>query len=144
MLPSFRVDTSDAQVPGALPGTAITHLPNDVASVYEEARASMSVGSHTAAVLALRKMLMHVAVDCGAKPGMSFVEYVTYLADNHYVPPRATAWLDRIRTRGNEANHQIVLMTEPDAKERLTFSEMLLRLVYEYPASASAPPAATP
>jgi len=35
---------------------------------------------------------MNVAVDKGAKAGMTFMDYVTYLADKGYVPPAGWAW----------------------------------------------------
>jgi hypothetical protein len=52
------------------------------------------------------------------------------------IPPNAKAWVDKIRNKGNEANHQIVLMGECDAKLLIALSEMLLKIVYEYPAKA--------
>jgi hypothetical protein len=120
----------------------VSHLPDGVKQLFSESREAIAAGAHTAAVLVLRKLLMHVAVECGASAGLKFTDYVKYLGDNHYVPPRATSWIDKIRTRSNEANHEIVLMSKADAEELLSFAEMLLRLVYEYPAvGASTPPA---
>jgi hypothetical protein len=136
--PTFYVDGDDTLIPGSLPGDEIQHLAPDVAAVYLEARQAMSVGAYTAAVLALRKLLMHIAVGCGANQGDTFVAYVTYLQTNHFVPPGANVWVDRIRQRGNEANHQIVLMRKAQAEELLTFIQMLLKLVYEYPAIGNA------
>ena len=69
---------------------------------------------------------------------------MNYLADNHYVPPRAKSWVDKIRRRGNEANHEIVLMARADADELLSFSGMLLKLIYEYPTLGGTPAAAAP
>jgi hypothetical protein len=42
--------------------------------------------------------------------------------------------VDHIRTKGNEATHEIVLMTKADAEELIAFTEMLLKFVYEFPA----------
>lgn len=78
---------------------------------------------------------MHVAVALGAKPGDSFVAYVQFLTDNHYVPPGAKGWVDHIRKKGNEANHEISLMQQGDAEELLAFSQMLLKVIYEFPAT---------
>jgi hypothetical protein len=78
---------------------------------------------------------MHVAVDKGAKPGQSFVEYVQFLVDNHHVPAAARPWVDHIRSKGNEANHEVVLMDRSEAEELIVFSEMLLKSVYEFPAA---------
>ena len=37
------------------------------------------------------------------------------------------------RKKGNEATHEIAIMNQPDAKELLSFVEMLLRFIYEFP-----------
>jgi hypothetical protein len=50
-----------------------------------------------------------------------------------YVPPNGKQWVDHIRKKGNEATHEIALMSEADAKELLVFLEMLLRFIYELP-----------
>ena len=91
---------------------------------------------------------MHIAVAKGAKAGESFMSYVEYLSANHYVPPDAKDWVDHIRRKGNEANHEIVIMSKADAEELISFCEMLLRLIYEFPAAirrkaSSKPGAAT-
>ena len=41
--------------------------------------------------------------------------------------------VDHIRKKGNEANHEIVLMEKEDAEDLLVFSEMLLKFIYEFP-----------
>jgi hypothetical protein len=76
---------------------------------------------------------MHIAVQKGAKQGDSFVNYVEYLAAQGYIPPDGKIWVDYIRQKGNEANHEINLMNEQDAQALIAFVEMLLKLVYEFP-----------
>jgi hypothetical protein len=49
------------------------------------------------------------------------------------VPPNGEEWVDHIRQKGNEANHEIVLMSSEDAKDLITFIEMLLKFIYEFP-----------
>jgi len=78
-------------------------------------------------------MVMHIAVEKSAKVGLSFFDYVNFISDEGYVPPNGKHWVDHIRKKGNEANHEIVLMNATDARELLTFIEMLLRFVYEFP-----------
>jgi len=68
------------QFPGVLFGEAVKFLPAQVESLYTETRKAAAAGAHTAAVLTARKILMHVAVDQKADPGLSFVQYVEYLA----------------------------------------------------------------
>lgn len=82
---------------------------------------------------------MHVAIAKGAPAGANFVTYVEYLANQNYVPPGAKTWVDHIRKKGNEANHEINIMVEEDASELLEFCGMLLKLIYEYPAVLSLP-----
>jgi hypothetical protein len=51
-----------------------------------------------------------------------------------YIPPSGKEWIDRIRQQGNDANHEIVVKSAQDAKEVIDFTEMLLRLIYKFPA----------
>jgi hypothetical protein len=85
-------------------------------------------------------MLMNIAVQQGAKEGKRFVEYVNYLSDSGYIPPNGKQWVDHIRTKGNEATHEIALMSAQDARELLVFTEMLLRFIYEFPSMIPAAP----
>jgi hypothetical protein len=52
------------------------------------------------------------------------------------VPTNAKVWIQKIKDLGNEANHEIAIRTHDEAERMLKFSEMLLRLVYEFPAHA--------
>lgn len=127
---------TETQSPGVVFGEPVSDIPDaDTERLYNEARACTGSGSYTAAVLCCRKLLMHVAVSLGASPGDPFINYVQYLADNHYVPPGAKGWIDHIRKKGNEANHEISLMQQSDAEELLAFVQMLLKVIYEFPAS---------
>ena len=134
--PTFFEAITDRQTPGAKFGNEVNDIDDqNVASLYNEARGSFSENAFTSAVLACRKLLMHIAVAKGAKPGLSFIEYVEYLSTQNYIPPDAKDWVDHIRKKGNEANHEIVIMSEEDAKDLIGFSEMLLKLIYEFPAN---------
>jgi hypothetical protein len=78
-------------------------------------------------------MLMNIAVQEGAKEGQKFIDYVDHLSAKGFVPPNGKHWVDHIRKRGNEATHEIALMSDTDAKELVRFVEMLLRFIYEFP-----------
>lgn len=121
------------QTPAPLMGNDVKNVPTGIKSLYNEARACTGTKAYTAAVLACRKILMHIAVDKGATPGAKFIEYVEYLGNKHYVPPGSEDWVDHIRNKGNEANHEIAIMTDADALDLISFVEMLLRLIYEFP-----------
>lgn len=114
-------------------GAEVESLPANVDALYKEARGAASIGAYTASVLACRKLLMHIAVAQGADQGKSFIAYVDYLAQKGFVPPNGKGWVDHIRRKGNDANHEIVLMTMQDAEELVVFLEMLLKFIYEFP-----------
>ena len=116
--------------------TPVKDIPEPtVTGLYEEARRTTGAGAFTAAVLCCRKLLMHIAVSKGALPSDTFVNYVRFLADNNFIPPDAKDWVDHIRKKANEANHEIVIMSKNDAEELLSFLEMLLKVIYEFPAA---------
>lgn len=123
----------EQQTPRSVSGTAIGHLPTDIAGLLKEARHCIAAGANTAAVLLARKMLMHIAVAQGASDGRTFLQYVEYLASAGWVPPNGKHWVDHIRKKGNEPNHELVVMTAVDATEILSFLEMLLIFIYDFP-----------
>ena len=125
--------TPSEQVPGVAPGNEVKALPPDIETLYREARNSVAVSAYTASVLTCRKLLMNIAVGLGAPANKSFMEYVEYLSANGYVPPKGKGWVDHIRKKGNEANHEIVLMGRTDADDLIAFTEMLLKFIYEFP-----------
>jgi hypothetical protein len=128
------LDENERQYPGPAIGEAVEGVDDGaVASLYDEARRAVGASSFTAAVLCCRKLLMHIAVTKGAPTNQTFVTYVEYLATHGYIPPDAKPWVDHIRTKSNEANHEIVIMGKDDALELLSFSEMLLKVIFEFP-----------
>jgi Domain of unknown function (DUF4145) len=131
--PTFINFITGKQIPGVAPGGQVQKLPDGVGTLWSEIRTCAGAGSFTAAVLAGRTLLMHIAVTQGAPVGRSFLSYVDYLVDNHFAPPNSKVWVDRIRAHGNEANHEIFLKNESDAKEIIVFLEMLLKFIYEFP-----------
>ena len=130
--PTF-FDESGSQIPGNVIGHKIEHLPAEIQQLYDEIRKSTSQEAYTAAVLACRKLLMHIAVEKGAKENLNFIDYVDHLVAEHYAPPNSQPWVDRIRQKGNEANHEIKIMSKNDAVEIINFIEMLLKFIYEFP-----------
>lgn len=121
------------QYPGPMYGNKVKGLPESVSSLYDEVRKAYQAGAYTASVLASRKLLMHVAVENGAPENKKFLEYVGFLSDSGFIPPNGKEWVDEIRKRSNEANHEIVMMSSDDAEQLLDFTELLLKFVYEFP-----------
>ena len=122
------------QVPKVAPGNEVAYLPESVNQLYKEARNCVSVQAYTSSVLSCRKLLMNIAVSQGAEEGKNFFHYVEFLANNGYIPPNGRGWVDHIRKRGNEATHEIVVMSQDVAEELISFVEMLLKFIYEFPA----------
>lgn len=135
--------TPDARFPSPAYGESVKHLPQDIEALYTQARDCTAANAHTPAVLACRKLLMHIAVNLEAPEGQSFIQYVEYLAAKAYIPPGGKAWVDHIRSKGNEANHEIVLMKKGDAEELIDFMEMLLKFIYEFPNRVPKPAASS-
>ncbi len=132
--PTF-IDHEGQQWPGVVFGNIVSDIPEQtVALLYEEARRATGAGAFTAAVLCCRKLLMHIAVAKGAPVGQTFASYVDYLSANHHISPDAKDWVDHIRSKGNEATHEIVIVSRDDAQDLLAFCEMLLKTIFEFPA----------
>jgi len=123
------------QIPGSPYGSKVNNLPSEVEVLYNEARNCTSCNAYTASVLCCRKLLMNIAVSKEAEEGLKFIEYVEYLSDKHFIPPDAKGWVDHIRKKGNEATHEISIMEKEDAEELINFIEMLLKIIYEFPAN---------
>lgn len=117
--------------PTAIKGEIVKGLQGVVKDVYEEATKCFSFNAFTACELLCRKLLMHVAVDKGAEESKSFEYYITYLQDGDYITPPMKTWVDLIRTHGNKSTHTIEPVEEGRAKSTLTFTAMLLKLIYE-------------
>ena len=77
---------------------------------------------------------MNISVDLGADENKQFAYYVKWLDENNYILPNAKGWVDQIRKFGNEATHEIHIISKEDAEKSLKFIEMILKLVYEFPA----------
>ncbi len=121
------------QIPNSPYGNEVEFIPEIIADLYKEIRKCIQYGAYTSAVLSMRKLLMHIAVEHGADDDLSFAKYVDYLEESHWIPPNGREWVDSIRKKGNEATHEIVLMSEHDAKQLFDFIEMLLKFMYEFP-----------
>jgi Domain of unknown function (DUF4145) len=127
--PSAKLE--DNIFPGISFGPILQGLPSDVEESYEEARCCMKVNAYTAAELICRKILMHVAVEKGAKEGKSFAEYLSHLEAQGYITPPMKGWVDLIRKNGNESTHKLDSPDEKRAKSTVMFTAELLRLTYE-------------
>lgn len=134
--PTYFDRNFEEQTPGVTFGEYVQGIGDEsVQDLYNEARRCIGVKAFTATVLCCRKLLMHIAVLKGAATELKFIEYVEYLSNNNYIPPDAKDWVNHIRKKGNEANHEITIMDEESATDLLRFSSMLLKIIYEFPAT---------
>jgi Domain of unknown function (DUF4145) len=131
--PTFIKKFNEEQIPGPIIGASVNFLPENIEQLYNEARKCLTVNAFTSTVLSCRKLLMNISVSKGADSGKNFAYYVSFLEDNHFIPPNSRDWVDHIRKKGNEATHEIPSIGHEDAVELLEFTEMLLRFVYELP-----------
>ena len=134
--PNF-CDPRNVWHPGEAFGRAVKNVPESLNDLYEEARICHKENCFTGSVLLCRKMLMNIGVQQGAKENLSFVKYVDYLSEKGFIPPNGKKWVDHIRKKGNEATHEIKTMEESDSKDLVTFTEMMLMFLYEFPSMVS-------
>jgi len=128
------IDEGGTQTPGAAFGNAVSKIESvEVAKLYEEARNCMKVNAFTAASLCCRKLLMNIAVAKGAEQGLSFAQYVDFFDTKGITPKDSKEWVEHIRNKGNEATHEISSISREDAEDLINFSEMLLKIIYEFP-----------
>lgn len=127
------------QVPGATYGKKFKKEifnNNLVYQLYEEACQCMKINAYTSVGMCCRKLLMHISVDCGAEEGKKFAYYVEYLDQNNFIPTNCKKWVDIIRNKGNEANHEIIILNENDAKQLIQFIQIMISVIYEMPYQA--------
>ncbi len=125
------VINGDTVSPARGAGEEVEGLPEDVEQAYNEARRNISASAYTSAELMCRKILMHVAVNKGAKEGDTFAEYLSFLESQGFVTPPMKPWVDLIRKRGNIATHELPASSKREALGTLSFTTQLLRSIYE-------------
>jgi hypothetical protein len=136
-VPAATQPQQSAPAPG---GERIRNLAPDVEQLFSQARRALSAGAPVAAALTCRKILHHVAVEKRrlTEPTFTkfakFVQAIEWLDDNRYLPPGARdTWVDFIRDRANEENHQIVIITQPEADKLVELTWHLLKHIYDLP-----------
>lgn len=101
-----------------------------IIALYDEACVALSQGGPSCAVLMFRKLLMHIAVEQGAKKGVKFVQYVEHLKDEGVVGKPQHDLATRIKDAGNEENHEVRRATVKEAEDLLDLASLLIRSVY--------------
>ena len=129
---------NDGQVsPGVMPHHEPMGMPPDESAIWNEARACLSVGANSAAVLLCRKLLLHIAVSEGLPAknekdrAPTFAACVDHLIDEGVVSARMRKWVEKVKDIGNDATHELTPITAQQAAEISTFTLQLLVLAYE-------------
>lgn len=125
-------DENIKQVPASMLGRAIKKLPQDIEFLYTEMRKASADNAYSLVVMGGRKLLMHIAVSLGAEEGKKFVQYVKYLEDNHFTPPKSSTWVQAIKDMGNESNHELIISSKEDADKIIKFLDLLMTFNYEF------------
>jgi hypothetical protein len=125
----------DFQLPKPLRGETINSDGKDkaldlIVKLYGEARKALSQDCPSCAVLMFRKLLMHIAVQQGAKPRLRFVDYVDHLKSESVIGKPLFPLLDRIKDAGNEENHEIKRATTEEAEDLLNAVTHLIKSIY--------------
>ncbi len=115
-----------------LPGKEITKLPENLEKIYYEIRKCMQSGCFNGAIMLMRKLIMHIAIEEGDKDGKTFEQYIDFLCSTGIVPKKSRNKADSIRKLGNSANHEIENRTQEEAQNCFEFIELLLRVNYEF------------
>lgn len=125
-------DDEDKQIILSLPGIEIEKIPADINIIYNEIRKSMQSNCFNGAIMLMRKLIMHIAVEEGAEEGKKFIEYIDYLCEEGIVPKKSKNKANSVRTLGNSTNHEIEARTKEEAQNCFEFIELLLKVNYEF------------
>ena len=128
-----RAGTVVRQIPDAQEFAVDEKWPSELGQLFEEASRSFAAGAYTASAMVSRKLLMVIAVREGATDGKSFVEYVKFIMDGDLVNAKSKEAIDRIRTIGNDANHQVKIVSREDARRALSITTYMLNAIYALP-----------
>ena len=123
----------DKRYPPSGLSITVKGLPEHIGEVYKEVKDCLVIGAWTATNMLARKLLMNVAVDKGADENKAFAYYVVWMDKSEWNTTGLKLGLDRIRAKGNDANHEIKEVSKEDVEEIFELLTMFLRLVYEFP-----------
>jgi Domain of unknown function (DUF4145) len=116
-------------------GIEVQHVPEGLNTLYTEARKCISAGAPTAATMACRKILLALAVDMGmdVQQAKNFAVCVKWMFDEGHLPKTWETWVDHIRTKGNEAVHELPETTQEESMVLVDFVRMILQTHFEAP-----------
>ncbi len=122
-----------SQLPVAKEFHSGENWPPDLAKLYDEAAITFSAGACTATVMVVRKLLMACACHEGDADGKNFTDYVDFITNTVLTFPKAKTSIDKIRTIGNEANHNVDFVSHDAAKHAMQIATYMLNTIYSLP-----------
>jgi len=140
------------QYPRPRIGDELKHLTPEVEDLWNQIRDAQVAGAPALAVMGCRTMLIHLGEDASKRDVASgevkgepkrfgkFTTAVKYLKDSNWLPKGAQKVGDMIRKAGDSANHKLGALPDSDqAAETISFTESILRNMYEVPGAHGAP-----
>lgn len=131
LLPTVFLEPDGDYRPRPKPGREVKNVPEPISTLYDEARESAGAGAPTAAVMACRVILSHIAVLRGAKSRGTFDEHIDHLESLNYFSPEGLGLAKYVKRLGSDANHKTKVMSDEDAKKSIAMVESLLIHIFE-------------
>lgn len=110
------------------------YLPGNIHRFFLQAASNLHRQDWDAAGMMCRKVLEVSAKNLAPESkGKSLYNRIEDLAATHQITPAMKDWAHAIRLDGNEAAHEEEPMTEADAKQLFSFTEVFLMYAYTMP-----------
>lgn len=119
------------QYPAPRLGKEIAKLPPKVAAVYNEIRDCTAAGAYLSCVGACRVLLMHIAKEQANVTAASFKQAIEAIEAAGYITAKMAPWVHKIRDKGNDINHDLIIPKKEEAEEMVKLVETLLVVIYE-------------
>jgi hypothetical protein len=130
----------EPMIPAPRAGEPIAELKGDVAKLYEEIRSSMQAGAYTGAVALCRTMIAHVSHEKTSKAkDAAFQDHLKALYDSEHLAKGQRDWIDAIKDSAGKGIHDLEILSPDEAKSIFEFTQMMLKILYTYPAIMPAP-----
>ena len=109
------------------------HLPDNIKSIFLQAKDNIDRGQNDAAVPLCRRILDIATRTLGGDKSKTLYERIEELAGKQTITPLLKDWAHTIRLDGNEGTHSDDLVEDADAEELFSFTELFLLYAYTMP-----------
>ncbi|HLO98472.1 MAG TPA: DUF4145 domain-containing protein [Fimbriimonas sp.] len=126
-------------------GEVISSVPSPAKELYQEIRGCMQVGAFTGAVALCRTMIAHISHDkLGTKRDDTFQNHLKALYDSELLAKGQRDWIDSIKDSAGKGIHDLEIIKRDEAESIFEFTQMMLKIMYDYPARKPAPRSKAP